>query len=257
MLSESLAVVCPKLPPQRMVKLVEQLTGAVRKGGAAGGGAQERAARRYHRFVRDNLLESVQTVFPRLCGCLGEAALDNHLTCFLADHKAEDPRFFQLPTEFLLFMQKRLAYQQVLLPLLEYEWTLFEVANRAVTIPSGPDMVSPLAPDSVIGINPSLACVALPFSLGSLQLRCCPISCGRFVYAIYRRADHRLMKVLLSQNDQFFMGILSQNQHPVSYGTVRSEGSVGHLSAAMESWVVRACRQKLIICTVPDGKCHD
>ena len=109
----------------------------------------------------------------------------------------------------------------------------------------------------MIGINPSLACIALPFSLNALQLCCCPIACGRFVYAIYRRADHRLMKVQLSQNDQFFMGVLSQNEHPVPYDTIKNQGGAGRLSAAMESWIGRACRKELIICTVADGKNHD
>lgn len=174
-------------PPLLQAELAA-LCGAIRQGEGC-----------YGPLLRENVLDVLRCSFPLFSACVGELALQQLAGDFLADHPASRPQFHQLASELVLFAQRRAGLPRPQLCLLEYEWTLLAAEVDPAQVPPAPaDLAMP--DDGAFAINPTLRLVALPFDVQDLATMASP-SPHPFVYAIYRAADHRVLRQPLSALD--------------------------------------------------------
>lgn len=168
----------------------EQRCLAIRRGGFGPYGA----------LIRATMRETLASMFPRFAAQRGVDELNADIEAFCIIHGASRAPFIQLGTEFLEFMQGRLG-NRIDRIVLEYEWLLFEAEVHPATVHAW--SVVDGQEGGRLELNPTLRWIASPIDLlhavGPIDTA--PKKEAPLVYAVYRRADHRVVTKPLNAVD--------------------------------------------------------
>lgn len=168
----------------------EQRCLAIRRGGFGPYGA----------LIRATIREMLTGMFPRFAAQRGVDELNADIEAFCIIHGASRAPFIQLGTEFLVFMQGRLG-NRIDRIVLEYEWLLFEAEVHPAVVHEWSVVDGPEG--SRLELNPTLRWIASPIDLLRADALADTSSKNEapLVYAVYRRADHRVVTQPLSTVD--------------------------------------------------------
>ncbi|MDN0111456.1 HvfC/BufC family peptide modification chaperone [Yersinia mollaretii] len=147
----------------------------------------------YRGFLRNHIRGVLQTAFPLLDGKLTEDQRSTLIEQFISLHDAQEPEFHQIANELIYFLQQKPWLTDELQKIMEYEWLLYdcEIADSQVPQPSD----TPLQPTTILRINPTLQNIRLPWPV--TQQGPTWTQSGDYLYAIYRNAQHEVLRQAL------------------------------------------------------------
>ncbi|CNI70167.1 hypothetical protein HB976_11455 [Yersinia mollaretii] len=147
----------------------------------------------YRGFLRNHIRGVLQTAFPLLDGKLTEDQRSMLVEQFISLHDAQEPEFHQIANELIYFLQQKPWLTDELQKIMEYEWLLYdcEIADSQVPQPSD----TPLQPTTILRINPTLQNIRLPWPV--TQQGPTWTQSGDYLYAIYRNAQHEVLRQAL------------------------------------------------------------
>lgn len=237
--------------PSQLKQNIERLTHFIRSSEndqASPGNAT--TSRYYREFVRGNIKEVIQHSFPEFCSCADEETVDTLAEGFLKTHKATEPEFHHIATEFVRFAQFHFTGEPALLSLLEYEWVLFSIeidACRVVNPFQALKLDVILQQDLTLTLNPTLQYLKVPFSLEAPFDGSRLKSLGEFYYVLFRNQHHQILKKFISETDHYFLRKVSEyNGSPIS---IIQTACTDKNKADFVHWLQHAISTDLIICS--------
>ncbi|MCY4473804.1 MAG: putative DNA-binding domain-containing protein [Kistimonas sp.] len=204
----------------------------------------------YRRLVLDNIRDAVTAAFPCFWACLPPGEPSELASRFLASHGSLEPQFSRLASEFVRFMQPRLAGEanSLALTLLEYEWLLLSLRNTGARVPSSLRCAGSIRDDYRLKTNPTLVCVSLPFSPDTLPWTHFPQPARPTVYALFRDRQHRVISLALRNSDRQFLAALLAAVEGLSAIELRRGLSNDEERKRLHAWLDLALDCDLVQC---------
>ncbi len=199
-------------PPNAMREKTQRLAAEIRQPP----GAQQPVCC-YAEFIRDNIASVVKNTFPLFYQLVGHAQVAQIVNKFMSVHRASEPEFHQIASEFTLFAQLSPSLSADWKALVEYEFALFSVEIDRQTVPKTSEWQAAIEAqqhDYCLHLNPTLILVEVPFLVHTASVTFLTIRGEKIAYALFRTGGHRVISQRLSEADIAIIQLIQQQpQH--------------------------------------------
>ena len=163
---------------------------------------------RYQQFIYENIVGVITQTFPLFSKNTSNDMRAMLVNKFLANHKATEPEFHHIATEFVRFVQQQNTVNNKSLCVLEYEWVLFcTEINTANVLSTHSTQLSESMLYQEIRLleNPTLQCIQLPFSIDQNNHSISFNDQDKLYYAIFRNSKHEVLCKQLSSTELYIL----------------------------------------------------